>query len=586
MLFPFYELESYPDWIEALENLMYSYEGADRRKIMEIRRVIEKRLRHLWEEFEIPYILLRDTVKLDQVTNIFEKINTKGIPLGVFDLLIARLHSDGIRLKDLLNETFDEYERIRAYSSHYEKLRYYILQALSLAFTKAGSCKRSDILDISRTLKREQTDSFDELWAETTKYVDLALHRIENLRDGFGVKSQRVIPFATMIPIMGALLREIEIRNRPKSCYDKLSWWYWSSVFSNAYSGSIDTTMSSDMKEMKEWFDDDTKIPDTVKLARQEVLGKLRLSEVRVRYGAIYNGVLSLIALKGARDFETGQMLENAPQNDQDHIFPKSRFPPELARSILNITWMSKETNRQLKKAKEPSKYFAELLKVKYDGNESKLLEVLETHYIDSKAYYCLKNNDIEGFTSQRERLLLVKISQLIGAEMPVARELIAPGEKLSNRIAILNAIGECAGYIHWVDKYFGPAGLPMLLEGMDTKNVREVKILSSIVKADLRLRDDFKRFREELKGKGIEAELRVMDAELYRQLHDRWIISENASFNVPSPDVIAQAQYSEIKRTSQRLPFDAWWKNGADILAAWSSIEQEKTKRQEATNA
>src|SRR5438128_4343611 len=68
MLFPFYELQNYADWVEGLEDQMYNYEGADRRKIVEIRRVVEKRLRHLWEEYEIPYILLRYTVKLDQVT--------------------------------------------------------------------------------------------------------------------------------------------------------------------------------------------------------------------------------------------------------------------------------------------------------------------------------------------------------------------------------------------------------------------------------------------------------------------------------------------------------------------------------------
>jgi hypothetical protein len=51
---------------------------------------------------------------------------------------------------------------------------------------------------------------------------------------------------------------------------------------------------------------------------------------------------MSLIALEGAKDFDTRSNLENANANDKDHLFPKSEFGShKYINSILNITWMS-----------------------------------------------------------------------------------------------------------------------------------------------------------------------------------------------------------------------------------------------------
>lgn len=92
MLFPFYELETYTRWVDGFEDFMLSSlnsENSD--KIRQIRRIIDKKLKHILDGFEIPYISLPGNIELPQITDIFEKINTTGIKLNAFDLLIARL---------------------------------------------------------------------------------------------------------------------------------------------------------------------------------------------------------------------------------------------------------------------------------------------------------------------------------------------------------------------------------------------------------------------------------------------------------------------------------------------------------------
>jgi hypothetical protein len=71
------------------------------------------------------------------------------------------------------------------------------------------------------------------------------------------------------------------------------------------------------------------------------------------------------------------------------------------------------------------------------------------------------------------------------------------------------------------------------------------------------------------MKNNQIECELRVIaNRKLSSSIHDRWIISNNLCFNIPSPDVIARGQFSEIKSTENIPPFEDWWHDGYDIIS------------------
>src|SRR5919197_6164823 len=71
-----------------------------------------------------------------------------------------------------------------------------------------------------------------------------------------------------------------------------------------------------------------------------------------------------------------------------------------------------------------------------------------------------------------------------------------------------------------------------------------------------------------------------MVDSKLKSSIHDRWIISKNASFNIPSPDVVTRGQYSEVKKTGNITPFDDWWNNRLDIIdVRQSRIKQTKVE-------
>ena len=135
--------------------------------------------------------------------------------------------------------------------------------------------------------------------------------------------------------------------------------------------------------------------------------------------------------------------------------------------------------------------------------------------------------------------------------------------------------IQSCEEYLYWADKYFSFQGLKLLSQFLDKDKVKELKILTSVDKVDENFKSLFKDFQFEMKNKGVACDCRVIvDSRLKSQIHDRWIISKDQCFNIPSPDTVARGQYSEIKKTENRPPFEEWWQDSKDIIIEWDIIK------------
>ncbi|MBI4154733.1 DUF262 domain-containing protein [Candidatus Woesearchaeota archaeon] len=592
MLFPLYQLEKYDEWVNKFEDfLLAQFQNSE--KVRKIRRIIDKKLRHMWEGFEIPYVALPESMQLEQVTDIFESINTKGKLLSVFDLLIARLYKYNIELKKMWDATLKNYPNILRYSKSISKMPIYILQAMSLLYEKNSSCKRKEILDIYSNTYEDSDKDFEEDWDDISEYMNNAIEKLENMRDGFGVKDEKELPFAPIIPVLTALLKTIDTQRNKAECYKKLNQWYWSAVFTNAFSQAADTQMTTDFRDLRTWFENNGVVPRTIIQMHREIPA-LYLREIQSQSNAKYKGVISLIAIEGAKDFDTSQTLENARNNDKDHIFPKSfKFgfgSNKFINSILNMTWMSDETNRKIKRYKNPSVYVKEFIKEKYDGEEDKFIRILKTHFVNKKAYDLLLENNFEDFLLERNNLILSKIKEFTGYnDSEAERTLITPENPFTNKLIFLNTLNKCDGYIYWVDKYFSKKGLELLSETANNK-IKEIKIVMSIEKADETFRSTFKDFKKEMSNKGITCEIKIIvDSKIKSSIHDRFIVSKYEAYNIPSPDVMARGQLSEISKSNNRenlyTQFNNLWKNSRDIIQDWNKIkevlnEQKETKR------
>ncbi|MCK9582861.1 MAG: ORF6N domain-containing protein [Endomicrobiales bacterium] len=143
----------------------------------------------------------------------------------------------------------------------------------------------------------------------------------------------------------------------------------------------------------------------------------------------------------------------------------------------------------------------------------------------------------------------------------PPDTKLLTPEKPFSNRKVVRDVISTCEGYIYWVDKYFSTVGLDLIAESINMASVRDIRILMSHDKADKNFTAMFKHLKQELQSNGVTCEFRLItDKKLNTIIHDRWIVSENQCYNLPSTDTVARGQYSEVKKTSNIPPFIEWW--------------------------
>ena len=591
--FPFYELENYAKWTDDLsEKIM---DGDNYNKVTKICKILDEKLKHFIDEFEIPYIVLPSSIELPQVADIFEKINTKGKSLSVFDILIATLSKYDIDLRRLWDDAIKKYPVFKTYNSE-DKLPIYILQSIALYYHDLSLCGRDDLLKMYSTIIEPKDLAFDEVWDEMAEWVSKAIFKLGNHNDGFGVRDRRSLPYMPVIPILASLLRNVNDRKNKNTCHSKIKRWYWSSIFSEMYSSGVDSQLTADYRGMAGWkdeygktvpgwFDDDARTVKSVENFSRGLLNTINLRDVK--NGAIFKGILSLVGLEGAQDFDTGQHAVNE-SSDRHHIFPKQQFSKQFSNvnSILNITWLSEDTNRKIIRDKKPSVYTNKFLGKNHNSDQERFQkEILDRHFISKNAFEYMLNDDFDNFIKEREKAILKKIAEVVGIpsnEMP-SSTLIKPDTPFSNESAIIKTIQECQGHIYWIDKYFDRKGLEWLSNAVQQDGkTKSIKILTAKSRPTLekteRLKDSFKKFRVEMKHRGITSELRIFsDSKTAKDIHDRWLITKGTAYIIPSTDTIARGQASVIARGVERPNFEEWWEDSLDVFEEWHKIQESR---------
>ena len=589
LLFPLFKLENKEEWLSDLEDYIFNQIDDDNstkeeyKKINLIIRIIRDRLVFIYTEFQFPQVILPNSIPIDAVAEIFERINSTGKELDTFDLFIVRLSRYKIKLRDLWVKSIETYSKINEYytspKSPVKKINRYILESLALSFTKLRSCKRKDILDLYQT-NNETVASFEKKWYDSSKYVDKAIDFLENSQKGFGVSSREELPYESMIPILATLLREIDVNftDENRNCLVKLKNWYWTSVFDVRYSSGVEGKKSSDCREMIEWFSNDEKIPSFIVDFRESFYTNLRLKNVRSKGMSKYKGVMCILACNGAVDFEKSINFEDLKAH-KDHIFPKSKFKRNgLENSILNMTWQTSDTNLK-KQAKLPSEYIKQTIEKKFKGKEDEFKkEVLESHLINDDAFEYMKNDQFEEFIQEREKTILEIIGNVIGVkEIKPMTTMTSPITPYTNLKIMRNSIRSCRDYVYWIDRYFTINDFDVLHDAVTNSKINKVCILLSSQFGDEKMKKHFKRFRDEMKEKKIHCEMRVMTKSVFDEVHDRFLISKNKTYNAFSGDTARRDQVAQMNETNEVPEYTKWWDTSVDIIEHIQKLNNDK---------
>lgn len=380
-------------------------------------------------QYMVPAIVLKKDTPKEAVCTVFEKVNTGGVPLNVFELLTATFAADNYRLKDDWADRkarLDKRHVLRSLESTD------FLQTIALlattnrkrAFEVSGAagippgigCKRRDILAL-------KLDEYQK-WAEP---VTQALDWAANFLNQEHLYSANDLPYRTQLVPLAAIRVDLGGEADKIGVKNLMRQWYWSGVLGELYGGATETRFARDMEQVPPWVTGGA-IPNTV---ADGSFREQRLLTLRTRNSAAYKGIYALLMRNGSPDWMKAEPMNMATffsyQVDIHHIFPKSwseKNGIDHARreSIVNKTAISRSTNISIG-GRSPADYVT-TLENKAGISSGQLDEILESHEISPGS---LRSANFDEFFADRKERLLKLISEAMGKE--AIREIIEVDE-------------------------------------------------------------------------------------------------------------------------------------------------------------
>lgn len=391
--------------------------------------------------YKVPVIqLLKDTSK-EAVCTVFEKVNTGGVALNVFELITATFAAEKFNLRDDWLGSVERNMQGRQTRLHAHDLLRNVeasdfIQSITLLVTRAKrherlaeltkanagvvpdedkqqlppvSAKRKTMLALSRAAYESWAGKVEQGYLQVPSF--LRKQSIMRLRE---------LPYQTQLVPLAAILAELEDRAwLTPVVFDKLSLWFWCGVLGELYGGAVETRIAKDVEEVLDWVKNDGPVPATVSDASFDAQ---RLDRLYTRNSAAYKGVNVLVLRQGAQDWyfkSTVDKLDNDDMMSLDihHIFPedwckKRGIKPAVFNSIVNKTPISYKANRKIG-GTAPSAYLAKLQADKLVALDTAAMDaLLETHQVPAQF---LRVDDFEGFYAARKANLLALIEQAMG---------------------------------------------------------------------------------------------------------------------------------------------------------------------------
>ncbi|ROO31327.1 GmrSD restriction endonuclease domain-containing protein [Salinisphaera japonica] len=421
LYFPCDQILNSDAWEEALQ----AYAPDQFGMYMRFRREVINAFRY----YEVPVIELKKETSKEAVCLVFEKVNTGGVQLSVFELITAGYAAEGYNLRDdwygsSLRDVDSRRTRLTSDLLLHGVESTEFLQAITLLHTHER--KRADIQD------GRQGKQIRPVSAKRAAVLDLPLDAYKRWADAVEAGYMRAahflrkecfyaareVPYGTQVVPLAAVMTLLGERWREPRIYAKLAQWYWCGVLGELYGGAVETRVANDVDELMQWFDDDEAVPRTVTDAAFQ---PERLSSLRTRNSAAYKAINVLVLREGAEDFfwKAGIQELDAQEIALDihHIFPSHWCETQSIQvkqydNILNKTPISYKANRKIG-GDAPSHY---LYKIQNDPqvqmSDAEMDTILASHCVPAAR---LREDDFHGFIDERRRLLLSLIEKVMG---------------------------------------------------------------------------------------------------------------------------------------------------------------------------
>lgn len=433
LMYPVSMVDNYDEW----RTKFIEYWDYDRDKI-KFWNEFEKKIIKGFNGYNLPVIVMKKENTKEAVCQVFEKVNTGGVSLTVFELLTASFASDEFDLKadweniknkfkpyKILNNTSntDIIQAITLYSTFNKRLA-----AITSGLTEnipSVSAKRKEMLNLTLSEYLKYRDEIVEGFIKSSKI--LVENHIFNSRD---------LPYSTQLVPMAAILAKLGDKIDNVGNKNKLMRWFWCGVFGELYGSANETRYALDMIQVTDWIENNAEEPKTIYDAN---FSPSRLNTLRTRNSAAYKGVYALMMDENTKDWLSATKIDFSTyfseSIDIHHIFPvawceKNNIPRNDFDCIINKTPLSGRTNR-IVSGDAPSKYL-ERLKKRAGVSDSEFNDILRSHVVSPDYMY---KDDFYGFFNNRKEQILQRIEKAIGKQIPRDQLIEEEGKFVDNSI-------------------------------------------------------------------------------------------------------------------------------------------------------
>lgn len=263
-----------------------------------------------FHQHDLPSVIVERSVEPAAVARIFERVNTTGIPLTTFDLMVARTFIDGWNLRDRWETALADYDQ---FPTFFGENGLPALQAIALRH--GSGVRQSDVLNLEAGKVRDY-------WSEALYGIDQA---VRVLSSDCGVKRPGWLPYpAILLTLAGVAMEMGDLAPHGR----KIRRWFFSRVFGQRYEVAANTVTLEEVEVLVKW------------LTGHGHLEPLRMSadviatSSRRRRGAIWRGTICAFAANGASDLHGGTEAEISPFSVLDKpadVAPGDESPHLLA---------------------------------------------------------------------------------------------------------------------------------------------------------------------------------------------------------------------------------------------------------------
>jgi Uncharacterized conserved protein len=275
-----WNIESFYEWLESMGNPSL---------ISRLIKIKEMYLGGLKSEvYRVNSVELEQEVQLEALARIFETINTSGVKLSAFDLMVAALYPFNFNLKNKFKSAIEENPSLRIIEDEPNE----ILKMVSLLMrmdnlSNSRGVKHGDILQLDKNI-------FISKWDEAVKWYVASL---EYCKKNFGVISSSLIPAPAMILMVGLMLKL-------KKSSQYIRHWWLNKVLTQYYSQAANTRIMTDFSSLMK--NDARQEGNAISLIFKDDL----YNDSARKNGILLRGVAGEIIASGAQDPESGKILQ------------------------------------------------------------------------------------------------------------------------------------------------------------------------------------------------------------------------------------------------------------------------------------